>query len=198
LNLKSKIFDTRFFSLPKFNKVTSDMNPWTNMERAPTKDVNDNSSNMSDQERRSLLKDEYLHIQQIIEGFDARVITIKAWSVSTSLAGIGGAFAAHSAPVLLMASISSLLFWSIEAVWKTFQYAHYKRSSEIEKFFAGLEKNLTPMQIGAKWYQYWKEGGTNRLLTILLWPHVALPHVVIFVAGLALYALVILGIVAIN
>ena len=150
---------------------------------------------MTDLERRGLLKDEYLHIQKIIESFDARVITIKAWSVSASLAGIGAAFAAHSPHLLPVASISSLLFWIIEGEWKTFQYAHYHRNGLIERYFAGLENDLAPMQIGSDWYKHWKKGGARRLARILLWPHVALPHVFVFVAGMILYVFVISGVV---
>lgn len=41
------------------------------------------------------LQAEYLHIQRAIVDFDARALTIKAWSVSFGLVAIGGAFASH-------------------------------------------------------------------------------------------------------
>ena len=36
----------------------------------------------------ALLKEEYLHLQKTVEDFDQRTLTIKAWSVTTSMAGI--------------------------------------------------------------------------------------------------------------
>ena len=148
---------------------------------------------MEKQEKDLLLKDEYLHIQSVIESFDGRMLTIKAWSVSFSLAAFGGAFAAHVAEVLLIASLSAFMFWLIEGYWKTFQYAHYNRSVKIEEYFAGKLEDLLPMQIGSSWQVQWKRGGTGRLLRIMSWPHVYLPHGAVFLLGIALYIASCLG-----
>ena len=142
-----------------------------------------------------LLKDEYLHIQSTIESFDGRMLTIKAWSVSFSLAAFGGAFAAHASEVLLIASLSAFMFWLIEGFWKTFQYAHYNRSSKIEQYFSGNLDEIQPMQIGSSWQTQWKRGGTRRLLRIMSWPHVYLPHGVVFGLGIALYVVSSLGLI---
>ena len=37
----------------------------------------------------------------------------------------------------MVACFSALLFWYIEASWKTFQYAYYDRAWEIEEYFRG-------------------------------------------------------------
>lgn len=87
----------------------------------------------------------------MIESFDGRMLTIKTWSVSFSLAALGGAFATDVAEVLLIASLSALMFWFIEGFWETFQYAYYGRSRTMEDYFAGQPKDLDPMQIGASW-----------------------------------------------
>jgi hypothetical protein len=63
---------------------------------------------------RELLRDEYMKLQDIIESFDERALTIKAWSVSFSFAAIGAAYAADGWPVLMLAGLSALLFWCIE------------------------------------------------------------------------------------
>lgn len=144
---------------------------------------------MDDAEKRALLKDEYLHLQKVIEDFDGRAVTIKAWSVTFSLVALVGAFASHAPVAFLVGSFSACLFWMIEGYWKTFQYAHYARTGKIERFFAGEIKELIPMQIGASWYERWKTGGMKRLLRIMFWPHVALPHILVFVLGLLLYVL---------
>ena len=142
---------------------------------------------MEKKDKDSLLKDEYLYIQSLIGNFDGRMLTIKAWSVSFSLAALGSAFATHTDKVLLIASLSALMFWIIEGLWKTFQYAHYDRSGKLENYFAGKRKNLNPMQIGTSWYTQWKKGGNKRLFRIMGWPHVYLPHGVVFLLGIMLY-----------
>jgi hypothetical protein len=106
---------------------------------------------VNDEQLRSALQTEYLQIQKTLEDFDGRAITIKAWSVSFSLVAIGGAFASHSAPVLLVSCISAILFWVIEGNWKTFQYAHYARSGEIEEYFRGERQIDFAFQIGTSW-----------------------------------------------
>ena len=152
---------------------------------------------MDEDIKRQLLKDEYLHIQNVIESFDGRALTIKAWSISFSLAALAGAFANHSKLVFLIASLSTLLFWLIEGYWKTFQYAYYSRTGKIEKYFENESKNIVPLQIGSSWYTHWKAGGRRRLVRIMLWPHVALPHIVIFFIGLVLYFMEVLEIIEI-
>ena len=88
---------------------------------------------MNDTELRAALQAEYLHLQRVIEDFDARALTIKAWSITFSLAAIGGGFASGAAEMFLVSGFSALLFWYIEAMWKTFQYAYHERSSRIER-----------------------------------------------------------------
>lgn len=142
---------------------------------------------MNQADKDALLKDEYLHIQSMIESFDGRMLTIKAWSVSFSLAAFGGAFATNAPEVLLIASLSAMMFWLIEGFWKTFQYAHYNRAIKIERYFAGEPDEIYPMQIGSSWQKQWKRGGKRRLLRMMMWPHVYLPHGVVFLLGIAVY-----------
>lgn len=141
----------------------------------------------------SMLKEEYLYIQSVIERFDGRMLTIKTWSVSFSLVALGGAFTAHTEKFFLIASLSALMFWLIEGFWKTFQYAYYDRSGKLEEYFAGKRKKLKPMQIGSSWYANWKKGGGERLVRIMKWPHVYMPHTVVFLLGIALYFFSVLG-----
>lgn len=58
---------------------------------------------------RAELQAEYLHLQKVIEDFDGRALTIKAWSITFSLVALAGAFASHVTAVLLVSSISALL-----------------------------------------------------------------------------------------
>ncbi len=139
---------------------------------------------MDDKTKTDFFKDEYLHIQNVIEDFDGRAITIKAWSITFSMVAIIGAFASHTPIVLLVASLSSILFWLLEAFWKTFQDAYYARASDIESFFAGTKADLVPFQIARSW----RYSGYRRMLGIMTYPHVALPHAAVLIIGLALYA----------
>jgi hypothetical protein len=149
---------------------------------------------VEEQQKNSFLKDEYLHLQKVIEDFDGRAVTIKAWSITFSLVVIVGAFASHAPTALLLGSLSSALFWLIEGFWKTFQDAYYERAHHIEEFFAGARRDLVPLQISRSWQQRWRKGGSPRLLRIMSWPHVALPHAVVLIVGVGLYAFHVMGI----
>lgn len=133
------------------------------------------------------LQAEYLHLQKVIEDFDGRVITIKAWSISFSLVAFLGAFAAHSDGALLIASASALLFWFIEAYWKRYQFVYYRRCNDIERFFRGEVTTIFPLQIGATWDLEWEKRSLLTVFRIMSWPNVWLPHVVIALAGGALF-----------
>ena len=152
---------------------------------------------MDEQQKNGFLKDEYLHLQKVIEDFDGRAVTIKAWSISFSMVALAGAFASHAPPALLVGSLSAALFWLVEGFWKTFQDAYFERAYRIEEFFAGEGKDLVPLQISRSWHQRWKRSGSRRLLRVMSWPHVALPHAAVLLAGLALYGLHVFGIVAV-
>lgn len=150
---------------------------------------------MSDEQFRAALQAEYLHLQKVIEDFDGRALTIKAWSITFSLVALVGAFASHAAAVFLVSSISALLFWFIEGSWKTFQYAYYERSGDIEEYFRGKKKIEAPFQIGTSWFRGWQSGGADRLKKIFFWPHIALPHVIVAFLGLLLFLLATTGVI---
>ena len=144
---------------------------------------------MEAKELADRLQAEYLHLQKVIEDFDARVITIKAWSVSFSLVAFLGAFATHSDKAMLLASVSAGLFWFIEAYWKRYQFIYYSRCNEIERYFRGEEIKIHAMQIGATWDREWERRTFRTVARMLFWPNVFLPHAVILVAGIVLYEL---------
>jgi len=103
----------------------------------------------------AMLQAEYLHLQKTVEDFDARTVTITAWSVSFSLVALGGAFASKAFPDFLVASLSALRFWIIEGFWKNFQYAYYRRIEVIEAYFRGEHRALQPFPITAAWSGYY-------------------------------------------
>jgi len=142
---------------------------------------------MPDDKTAELLTQEYLSLQKTVEEFDARALTIKAWSVTFSAAGLGLAYERHSRILLLIAAASALVFWLIEAMWKVNQQPFYRRIREIESHFRGTQTTV-PMQTATAWFAAFRARGRYAFtLRILSWPHVALPHVLIALAGVALY-----------
>jgi uncharacterized membrane protein len=142
---------------------------------------------MSHQVDCDFLREEYFHLQKSVDDYDQRTLTMKGWSVTASLAAVGAAFTQKAPSLLLMASTSALLFWVIEAIWKSFQQAYYPRIRAIEDFMhgAGSEKFSSP-GISHSWSASWRR---NSFVRIMWWGHVCLPHVAIFVAGILLWFL---------
>ena len=136
---------------------------------------------------RAVLEKEYFHLQSVVESFDAKSLTIKAWSVSVVgvLASSGAFFGKWQ--LLLFASIMSLMFWLIDTAWKTFQYANYRRIAHIEEFMRGERKTIEGLQMASSWYRSFKTGGGKRYRRIMLWGHVFLPHGAMFVGLLLAY-----------
>jgi len=149
---------------------------------------------MTDEKRNELLKDEYLQLERSILEFDGRALTIKAWSVTFSLVAVVGAFASHASAVLLIAAFGSCMFWAIECMWKTFQYAFYERINEIEDYFAGKCEPPDPLQIGRAWYSRWSGMGAGKFLCMLSWPRVATPHALVALLAVTLFVLHAVGV----
>lgn len=139
-------------------------------------------------ETNEVLVQEYFQLQKIVEDFDRKALTIKAWSVTLSAAAIVAAYVEDAPTVLLVASGSALVFWLIEAVWKVNQQAFYKRIRQIENHFNGTYELSSPLQIATAWSAAWRERGRDRFaLRVMWWSHVALPHIVVAMAGLILF-----------
>lgn len=136
-----------------------------------------------------ILKEEYSQLQRMVEDFDARALTIKAWSVTLSAAGIVTAYVQIKPAVLLIAMGSALTFWLVEALWKLNQQAFYARLYEIESALAsGAADTLAPLQIATSWSRSWhKSLREGKVLKILSWPHVFLPHALVSAAAALAY-----------
>lgn len=136
----------------------------------------------------SFLQQEYFHLQKTVESFDERALTIKGWSVTVSMFGIGAAYLQHVPSLLLLSSASALMFWIIEALWKTFQRAFSLRLEEMEHYL----NDKSPQQdfpfpyISLSWSSHWR---SIPFLRVFFWPHVLLPHLIIVLVGPALYYL---------
>ena len=70
--------------------------------------------------------------------------------------------------------INVFLLWGVSFIVPGF---------DIENFFAGKNDDLVPFQIARSW----RYSGFRRMLGIMVYPHVALPHAAVLVIGIALY-----------
>jgi hypothetical protein len=132
-----------------------------------------------------LVKQEYFHLQKTVEDFDQRGLTIKGWSVTVSLAGMAAGLAQKQPALLLLASLSAVLFWLLEAVWKKSQVAYYFRLEAIESFLSGENsKDFTAPRITRDWRVGFER---YNFMYVMFLPRVFLPHFVIALAGLCLW-----------
>ena len=135
-----------------------------------------------------ILKEEYFHLQQGVEKYDSHLITVKQWSVTLSMAGIGAAFIEGKAIVLLLASGSAFLFWIIDALWKSFQNANYYRLNHIDRYLNGEEyRDFKYPFITASWGRGHKKGPS--ILKIMFWSQVYLPHAPVVILGVILWVI---------
>ena len=123
-----------------------------------------------------LAKAEYLQLQSFIDAFDSRAFSTKTWSVTFSLAAVGGAFASHAAPILLIAALSAILFWVVEAHWNVIKGAYYFRIEELESFFRDENQPMVPMQISGSWVRWFRGARNVEFVFAMRRLHVALPH----------------------
>ena len=147
---------------------------------------------MTNDSKAAFLRDEYLLLQKFYEDYDARVITIKGWSATIGMAAIGGGFY-QSRFLWLFAAGAALVFWILEALWKSFQYLYSSRIAVIEDAFRKDSfEAVVPFQIYSSWFKNFHDDGL-RVTRNMFSGIVAFPHAITLVAGLALFAIEALG-----
>jgi|SRR5262245_44885047 len=146
---------------------------------------------------------EYFALEKAISEFDQRLLTVKGWGVTLSLAGLGFGFQYRSYGLFLVSAVSSVAFWTLEGTIKRHQMRHYFRMLQIEvsrhthqlsaprihwswmqarKYFSGT--------LGAKDDQPTLNRGEHKGYRLAwLLPHVALPHAITFALGGLLFLL---------
>jgi hypothetical protein len=91
---------------------------------------------ISDHDRATWLREdlqkEYYAILEVVSNFDQRVMTIKGWSVTLSLAALGLGFQQGHYALFALGSVTALSFWFIEAATKQQQTRYYPRMRDIE------------------------------------------------------------------
>jgi hypothetical protein len=155
----------------------------TSIDQPPDKEIADVV------DRVALLKEEYFHLQKTVEDFDQRTLSIKAWSVTTSMAGIAASFLHEKAAVIcLLSAIASFSFWVIEALWKEFQQCYYPRIRNLEKAFREDLPQENPLQINTSWSITYHSYNLAIFIRVMGWPHVMLPHAMVMMIGIIVWA----------
>jgi hypothetical protein len=83
---------------------------------------------------REIAEKEYYFLEGEIGRFDQIGIGVKNWSITVSGAVMTAAFYKSAPVLLLISSISSLLFWITEARWKQYQHLHMERLRDVEAY----------------------------------------------------------------
>jgi hypothetical protein len=135
-----------------------------------------------------LLRDEYLLLQKFYEDFDGRIVTIKGWSATVGMAALGGGFY-QSRFLWLFAAGAAVIFWLVEALWKSFQYMYAPRIQELETAFRSDHfDDVSPLQVYNSWFKQLHNHGFGVLSNARL-GIVAFPHFVTVIAGVTLFLL---------
>jgi len=154
----------------------------------------------------SALEREYYAILSTVSEFDKRLLTVKGWGVTLSLAALAWGFQYKHCGLFLVSALSGLSFWLIEGAFKRHQMRYYLRMREIEviQYKKAKETNSadeSAPRIDWSWSQASKvfsgiqpdrEPAENKGLRlsyrlVLFFPHVFLPHALSIAAGLWLF-----------
>lgn len=165
---------------------------------------------------------EYYKIADLVTSFDQRLLTIKGWGVTLSLASIGLGFQQSHYGLFLVAALGGLSFWIVEATTKFHQLRYYPRMGDIEVACYDLFRvdsdhgqTSSPL-IDWGWYtakrrvrggpkkgesqipQRWPEDnplsvGRRVRFSTILYPHVMFPHVIAMIAGTVLFVIGLAG-----
>jgi hypothetical protein len=157
---------------------------------------------------------EYYEILKIVGEFDGRLLTVKGWGVTLSLAALGWGFQYGHYGLFLVAALSGLGFWLIEGTMKRHQMRYYLRMREIEVLQYQRSpdesvRTLSSPRIDSSWsyagvlYEEGREaadhpvpirGPLKSYRLAWFFPHVFLPHLVSVLAGLTLLVLGVRGV----
>jgi hypothetical protein len=164
------------------------------------------------------LQAEYARLTDIVSAFDQRLLTIKGWGVTLSLASVRVGFQQDHYGLFLVAAAGGLAFWLVDATTKMHQIRYYPRMGDIECISYELSRVETPNGPASSplidwgWYtagprirrwpskgdprkpKPWPDEQEGRLLRPWAFAHVAFPHSVALVMGTVLFVLGLLGV----
>ena len=146
--------------------------------------------------------EEYKLLIEAVNGFDERLMVIKGWAVTFTLATLVVAIQKRSSQVVWVVILSAACFWILEAEMKYHQSSYYPRMRAFEINMANLQpteklgcyetKNkepITTVLIDWSWENP-KKALTNKIcvrepvkrLAPYMYLHVMLPHALIILA----------------
>lgn len=86
--------------------------------------------------KTSELSQEYVLLIGLIDSLDNKALIIKAWSITISMSGIGASFVSHTPVLLLLSSLSALIFWIMESMCgKFFSTPIFTESKKLKTIF---------------------------------------------------------------
>lgn len=115
------------------------------------------------------LQVEYYKLCDLVGAFDQRLLTIKGWGVTVSLAMLGVAFQQRHYGLFFVAAISGIAFWIVEAITKVHQMRFYPRMRTIEVIcydqfgISSESEKLSSPLIDWSWQMESQEFGSRRL-----------------------------------
>ncbi|MGW6128495.1 hypothetical protein ACWFNE_00580 [Cellulomonas sp. NPDC055163] len=162
------------------------------------------------------MRSEYELLVKVVSDFDTRLLTIKGWSVTLSLAALVLGFQHDHYALFGLAAVSALGFWTIDALTKTHQVRYYSRMRDIEVASFHLNRVALPTLLGdfsspridGSWSYagrapdwrgdppWRRDPAAVRRLVRRSWsmPHVVLPHVIAVVVGGLLFVAALSGV----
>lgn len=149
---------------------------------------------------------EYYSIVATVEAFDQRLLTVKSWGVTLSLAALAWGFQDQRYGLFLVSALSAVGFWLIESSFKRHQMRFYPRLREIERaVFAATpeaDKALAAPRVNWSWAtaldvyagravdpEPQPIAPSTNVWWTFVFLHVALPHALTALVGLVLLAL---------
>lgn len=163
---------------------------------------------------REDLNKEYYALVDAVSQYDGRLLTIKGWSVTLSLAALGLGFQQQHYALFGLAAVTAFGFWYLDALNKRYQVSYYGRMRDIEVAayqlnavtLAGLGQVSAP-RIDMSWNYRgrghdWRTDAPQRrdarnisglMHRAFVMPHVLLPHVVAIVLGAGLFVVAAMG-----
>jgi len=156
---------------------------------------------IKEEDKILLLKDEYIHLQEMYEDVDKRGLTIKNWSITVCIALIGIGFKT-SEYLFIISFIASIMFWYLESLKRGISYYQANRIKQIENMFS--ENNFSseaPLQIYTNWVNEFKKPkpqGGSKTFKYFFKPVTYMPHLFFALFSLLCFILKSCGIVEIS
>jgi hypothetical protein len=147
-------------------------------------DQSETQADASVRKREEALR-EYYFIEDLIDKFNERSLTIKSWSI-TSCGVALGLGASEKQPLLFcLAAFGSIVFWYLEASWKFSQITVAGRLQELERLLSEETLTYDGPKINATFGRAFQDEVDARLIFhIMMRRNIRVPHLFITLLGI--------------